>query len=74
MAQIQIATALLEAQPDVPERRDVMESKEAKILQAQLDRLNRAVVESSSKATETVARKTMYEPLDAIFTGRGSGG
>lgn len=51
-----------------------MESNEAKMLQAQLDRLNRAVVETSSNATETVARKTMYEPLDAIFTGRGSGG
>ena len=51
-----------------------MESKEAKTLQAQLDRLNRSVVESSSKTSDTVARKTMFEPLDAIFTGRGSGG
>jgi hypothetical protein len=51
-----------------------MESNEAKMRQAQLDRLNRAVVETNSNTTETVARKTMYEPLDAIFTGRGSGG
>jgi len=50
-----------------------MDSKEAKMLQTQLDRLNNAVTEIDAKNVGTVARKTMYEPLDAIFTGRGSG-
>ncbi|WEK00324.1 MAG: hypothetical protein P0Y59_01095 [Candidatus Sphingomonas phytovorans] len=51
-----------------------MKSVDSKALRMQFDMLGKAIVRETARENTTVARKTPYEPYDAIFTGRGSGG
>ncbi|QNA83480.1 hypothetical protein G4G27_05275 [Sphingomonas sp. So64.6b] len=50
-----------------------MKAVDSKTLQNQLESLDKAIVNGVPKEGITVARKTPFEPWDAVFGGRGAG-
>ncbi|MGH6616383.1 hypothetical protein [Sphingomonas sp.] len=52
-----------------------MQTVDSKILQNQLEALDKAITHGPVKESNTVARKTPYAPYDVVFTtGRGTEG
>jgi hypothetical protein len=51
-----------------------MKSVDKNALRTHFDTLDKAIVQGATRESAQVARKTQFEPYDAIFGGRGNGG